>query len=127
MLWGIAMMHSLLLRDAGPDDAAPLLLVRLAGDVDPPDAPALDRCARAAARAERVHLDLADLGFVGTFFAAWLLDLAARLEAAGAALTLGAPARRLTRLLVALDLTDRFDVLADAGVPCASPAYCSDR
>lgn len=92
-----------------------------------PDAPALDRCARAAARAERVHLDLADLGFVGTFFAGRLLNLAALLETTGTPLTLGPPARRLTRLLVALDLEDRFDVLAGADAPSASLAYASDR
>ena len=75
-------MHSLLLLDAVPGEG-PRLVVRLAGDVDPPDAPALARLERAALRSGAVHLDLADLGFVGAYFAGWLLDLAARLEARG--------------------------------------------
>jgi anti-anti-sigma factor len=131
MLIDVAMMHSVLHLSPGPDgcgadDPDSLLLVRLSGDVDPPDAPALERCARAACRASRVHLDLQDVDFAGAFFAGWLLALSARLEDRGIALSLRAPARRLTRLLVALDLADRFDVLADTG-PLDLPAYASTR
>jgi anti-anti-sigma factor len=108
------MMHSLHRPDGAADSA---LLLRLSGDVDPPDAPALERCVRAALHAPAVHLDLADLGFVGTFFASWLLETARRLEDAGVLLSLRAPNRRLTRLLVRLDLADRFDLLADAPSP----------
>lgn len=118
------MMHSLHLRDAA---SGSVLVVRLSGDVDPPDAAALDRCARTALLAPAVHLDLADLAFVGAFFTAWLLELAARLEDAGIPLSLRAPSRRLTRLLVRLDLSDRFDVLAEDDPLDVAFAYASER
>ena len=127
MLVSEAMMHSLLLLGSGPHDGTPLLLVRLSGDVDPPDAAALDHCARAAAAAERVHLDLADLRFAGAFFVGRLLDLAASLRARGVPLTLSPPPRALTRLLVRLGLEGRFDVLAPPRLPKSSLAYASAR
>lgn len=116
---------SFLLEPDGPGVLRRLLL-RLSGDADAVERGSLDAWRRALAHPVSLHVDLADLGFVGAAFLDFLVGLTLDVEAGGGRLTLGPIPPRVSRLFVVCGLDARFaPLVAEAtrpALPEAAPA-----
>jgi len=88
----------------------PRTYVRLTGDVDLADRPALERLRVDLRRAVRLHVDLYRVRFAGSLLVEWLLAVRGVLDANEGRLTLDRLPPRVERLFRTLGLQAAFEI-----------------
>lgn len=119
-----------ILRLESPDPRARgTVVLRIRGDVDADDRPALDRLLPLVSWGDRLHVDVGGVGAFGAEFLGWLVRLRAHARTVGLPATLGSVPYRLARVIHLTGLAGLFPRTATPLEPAEDPeaVYASAR